>query len=93
MQRRLSMAAKREIMERYWREKDQDAGLSIREFSGRNGIRYYTFRDWYRSPEVNGRWDRRHEYTAEGAARISGRAAVTSDAGGRLVRIGGSDAL
>lgn len=29
------------------------SGCSLRRFAGEHGIAYYTFRNWYRNPEIN----------------------------------------
>ena len=48
--------------------KDKDPGYSIRRYASENGIRYYTLRDWWRSPETNPRWNERYPECPEASA-------------------------
>lgn len=66
----------------YWKRKDKDPSYSIRKYSNEHGIRYYTFRDWYRSSMYN---LRQHERAPECPAKS--RRDITTASSLTLVRI------
>lgn len=53
---------KRNFIERFRAERNQSF-VSIRAFANRNGIPYYTFRDWYRDERFNPQQEERKLYS------------------------------
>lgn len=44
------------LVDEYWKMKEFNPRLSIREFSNIKNLKYYTFRDWFRDWRYNSKW-------------------------------------